>query len=81
MIFAASFFFFVCLAPHLAADKDSSCVNEESTLVLVLQELAGYTGGDTSFLKEDFELQLNKPFLWGSVSQSCKKDHWTAHHF
>jgi len=32
-----------------------------------LQELAGYTGGDVSFLKEDFEFQLNKQLLWDSV--------------
>jgi len=32
-----------------------------------VQELAGYTGGDVSFLKEDFEFQLNKQLLWDSV--------------
>lgn len=32
-----------------------------------MQELAGYTGGDVSFLKEDFEFQLNKQLLWDSV--------------
>lgn len=32
------------------------------------QELAGYTGGDVSFIKEDFELQLNKPLALDSVS-------------
>lgn len=36
--------------------------------VLPLQELAGYTGGDVSFIKEDFELQLNKQLLFDSVS-------------
>jgi len=30
-------------------------------------DLAGYTGGDVSFLKEDFEFQLNKQLLWDSV--------------
>uniref|UniRef100_A0A671PIH6 Sorting and assembly machinery component 50 homolog A n=1 Tax=Sinocyclocheilus anshuiensis TaxID=1608454 RepID=A0A671PIH6_9TELE len=30
-------------------------------------ELAGYTGGDVSFLKEDFEIQLNKTLFWDSV--------------
>lgn len=34
---------------------------------MVCQELAGYTGGDVSFLKEDFEIQLNKTLLWDSV--------------
>ncbi|MBO8619758.1 BamA/TamA family outer membrane protein, partial [Staphylococcus aureus] len=33
----------------------------------VNQELAGYTGGDVSFIKEDFELQLNKPLALDSV--------------
>ena len=31
------------------------------------QELAGYTGGDVSFIKEDFELQLNKPLALASA--------------
>lgn len=35
--------------------------------VVVVQELAGYTGGDASFLKEDFEIQLNKTLFWDSV--------------
>lgn len=35
-----------------------------------LQELAGYTGGDASFLKEDFELQLNRRLFWDSVRQN-----------
>uniref|UniRef100_A0A671NY26 Sorting and assembly machinery component 50 homolog A-like n=1 Tax=Sinocyclocheilus anshuiensis TaxID=1608454 RepID=A0A671NY26_9TELE len=30
-------------------------------------ELAGYTGGDVSFLREDFEIQLNKTLFWDSV--------------
>lgn len=38
-----------------------------------LQELAGYTGGDASFLKEDVELQFNRRLFWDSVSRghSC----------
>lgn len=44
-----------------------------------LQELAGYTGGDVSFLKEDVELQVNRRLFWDSVghrmpaksNQSC----------
>lgn len=36
--------------------------------ILCQQELAGYTGGDVSFIKEDFELQLNKQLLFDSVS-------------
>uniref|UniRef100_A0A668ARS8 Sorting and assembly machinery component 50 homolog, like n=1 Tax=Myripristis murdjan TaxID=586833 RepID=A0A668ARS8_9TELE len=35
--------------------------------VFALQELAGYTGGDASFLKEDFELQMNRRLFWDSV--------------
>ena len=35
--------------------------------VFAPQELAGYTGGDASFLKEDFELQLNRRLFWDSV--------------
>lgn len=38
--------------------------------VFVPQELAGYTGGDASFLKEDFELQLNRRLFWDSVRQN-----------
>uniref|UniRef100_A0A665WW77 POTRA domain-containing protein n=1 Tax=Echeneis naucrates TaxID=173247 RepID=A0A665WW77_ECHNA len=46
-----------------------SSVNRAMTLTCTsaLQELAGYTGGDASFLKEDFELQLNRRFFWDSV--------------
>lgn len=32
-----------------------------------LQELAGYTGGDVGFLKEDVELQVNRRLFWDSV--------------
>lgn len=42
-----------------------TCIN--SHLFLSLQELAGYTGGDARFLKEDFEIQLNKRLFWDSV--------------
>lgn len=49
------------------------------TDVVVVQELAGYTGGDASFLKEDFEIQLNKTLFWDSVSfynlHFCKLSH------
>lgn len=34
---------------------------------MVFQELAGYTGGDASFLKEDFEIQMNRRLFWDSV--------------
>ncbi|KAF3855185.1 hypothetical protein F7725_023240 [Dissostichus mawsoni] len=47
----------------------SFAVREESghSLKSSLSELAGYTGGDASFLKEDFEIQLNKTLFWDSV--------------
>lgn len=38
--------------------------------MFALQELAGYTGGDASFLKEDLEVQLNRRLFWDSVSHS-----------
>lgn len=41
-------------------------------VLVSLQELAGFTGGDASFLKEDFELQLNKSVLWDSVSPTFR---------
>lgn len=40
------------------------------------QELAGYTGGDVSFLKEDFELQLNKQLVLDSVSTQLGRGHF-----
>ncbi|MBZ3881803.1 Sorting and assembly machinery component 50-like protein [Sciurus carolinensis] len=54
----------------------SSILPTRGALLKVNQELAGYTGGNVSFLKEDFELQLNKQlvldsvfsaFLWGEM--------------
>ncbi|KAL8220748.1 UNVERIFIED_CONTAM: sorting and assembly machinery component 50 [Gekko kuhli] len=48
--------------------RKSSILPRQGALLKINQELAGYTGGDVSFLKEDFELQLNRPFLWDSVS-------------
>ncbi|XP_066525245.1 sorting and assembly machinery component 50 homolog B [Hoplias malabaricus] len=47
--------------------RNSSILPRKGALLRINQELAGYTGGDASFLKEDLELQLNRPFLWGSV--------------
>lgn len=47
------------------------CLQESSSALTCPsppQELAGYTGGDVSFLKEDFELQLNKQLVLDSVS-------------
>ncbi|KAH0616400.1 hypothetical protein JD844_027460 [Phrynosoma platyrhinos] len=41
--------------------------NEIVSFKFLFKELAGYTGGDVSFLKEDFELQVNKQLLWDSV--------------
>ncbi|KAK2509001.1 hypothetical protein MC885_002379 [Smutsia gigantea] len=47
----------------------SFAVRKESghSLKSSLSELAGYAGGDVSFIKEDFELQLNKQLLFDSV--------------
>lgn len=60
----------------------SSSVSE--VRVFVLQELAGYTGGDASFLKEDLELQLNRRLFWDSVShfkENNEQFHWSFVHF
>ncbi|KAI7791965.1 sorting and assembly machinery component 50-like protein B, partial [Triplophysa rosa] len=56
------------LSHTMAIDtRNSAILPRRGALLRISQELAGYTGGDASFLKEDFEVQLNKPFIWGSV--------------
>ncbi|XP_051740814.1 sorting and assembly machinery component 50 homolog A [Ctenopharyngodon idella] len=47
--------------------RNSTILPRKGALLKINQELAGYTGGDVSFLKEDFEIQLNKTLLWDSV--------------
>ncbi|XP_053741166.1 sorting and assembly machinery component 50 homolog A-like isoform X2 [Synchiropus splendidus] len=47
--------------------RNSSILPSKGSLLKIHQELAGYTGGDTSFLKEDFEVQINKPLAWDCV--------------
>uniref|UniRef100_UPI00398EF9AB sorting and assembly machinery component 50 homolog n=1 Tax=Pristiophorus japonicus TaxID=55135 RepID=UPI00398EF9AB len=47
--------------------RNSAILPKRGALLKINQELAGYTGGDVSFLKEDFELQFNKSLLWDSV--------------
>lgn len=47
--------------------EETRNTRHNSWILLSVQELAGYTGGDVSFLKEDFEFQLNKQLLWDSV--------------
>lgn len=47
--------------------RNSSILPRSGGLLRIHQELAGYTGGDASFLKEDFEIQLNKSLFWDSV--------------
>ncbi|CAI9566088.1 unnamed protein product [Staurois parvus] len=47
--------------------RNSTILPKRGALLKINQELAGYTGGDVSFLKEDFELQLNKQLSWDSV--------------
>ncbi|MBZ3875349.1 Serine/threonine-protein phosphatase 2A 56 kDa regulatory subunit gamma isoform [Sciurus carolinensis] len=44
-----------------------SILPTRGTLLKVNQERAGYTAGDVSFLKEEFELQLNKQLVLDSV--------------
>ncbi|KAM4670319.1 sorting and assembly machinery component 50 homolog isoform 2-T2 [Amazona ochrocephala] len=47
--------------------RNSSILPRRGALLKINQELAGYTGGDVSFLKEDFEFQLNKQLIWDSA--------------
>ncbi|XP_059392797.1 sorting and assembly machinery component 50 homolog A [Carassius carassius] len=47
--------------------RNSTILPRKGALLKINQELAGYTGGDVSFLKEDFEIQLNKTLFWDSV--------------
>ncbi|XP_041111110.1 sorting and assembly machinery component 50 homolog A [Polyodon spathula] len=47
--------------------RNSAILPRQGALLKMNQELAGYTGGDASFLKEDFEIQLNKRLCWDSV--------------
>ncbi|KAM9807943.1 sorting and assembly machinery component 50 homolog A-like [Neosynchiropus ocellatus] len=47
--------------------RNSSILPSKGSLLKIHQELAGYTGGDTRFLKEDLEVQLNKPLAWDCV--------------
>ncbi|XP_016118671.1 sorting and assembly machinery component 50 homolog A-like, partial [Sinocyclocheilus grahami] len=44
--------------------RNSTILPRKGALLKINQELAGYTGGDVSFLKEDFEIQLNKTLFW-----------------
>ncbi|OCT88055.1 hypothetical protein XELAEV_180166831mg, partial [Xenopus laevis] len=46
--------------------RNASILPKSGALLKINQELAGYTGGDVSFLKEDFELQLNRQLTWDS---------------
>ena len=48
---------------------NSSILPTIGVLLKVNHEQAGYTAGDVSFLKEDFELQLNKQVVLDLVSQ------------
>uniref|UniRef100_A0A8C9WEL3 SAMM50 sorting and assembly machinery component n=1 Tax=Scleropages formosus TaxID=113540 RepID=A0A8C9WEL3_SCLFO len=47
--------------------RNSAILPRRGALFRINQELAGYTGGDASFLKEDFEIQLNRRLFWDSV--------------
>uniref|UniRef100_A0AAZ3Q1C9 Sorting and assembly machinery component 50 homolog, like n=1 Tax=Oncorhynchus tshawytscha TaxID=74940 RepID=A0AAZ3Q1C9_ONCTS len=48
-------------------NRNSAIFPKKGALLRINQELAGYTGGDASFLKEDFELQVNRRLVWDSV--------------
>lgn len=62
----------------LVNERNSSSKNKNTVIIylffMVCQELAGYTGGDVRFLKEDFEIQLNKTLFWDSVRCFGKKN-------
>ncbi|KAJ8245532.1 hypothetical protein GJAV_G00271740 [Gymnothorax javanicus] len=47
--------------------RRSAIFPRKGALLKINQELAGYTWGDASFLKEDVELQLNKHLFWDMV--------------
>ncbi|XP_035280364.1 sorting and assembly machinery component 50 homolog A isoform X1 [Anguilla anguilla] len=47
--------------------RNSAILPRKGALLKINQELAGYSGGDVSFLKEDFEIQLNRRLFWDSV--------------
>ncbi|XP_069758391.1 sorting and assembly machinery component 50 homolog, partial [Narcine bancroftii] len=47
--------------------RTSAIIPKRGSLLKINQELAGYTGGDVKFLKEDFELQFNQSLLWDCV--------------
>ncbi|CAM4734584.1 hypothetical protein PO909_021585 [Leuciscus waleckii] len=47
--------------------RNSTILPRKGALLKINQELAGYTGGDVRFLKEDFEIQFNKTLFWDSV--------------
>ncbi|KAJ8269555.1 hypothetical protein COCON_G00121620 [Conger conger] len=47
--------------------RNSAIFPKKGALLKINQELAGYSGGDVSFLKEDFEIQLNQRLFWDSV--------------
>ncbi|XP_021421836.2 sorting and assembly machinery component 50 homolog A [Oncorhynchus mykiss] len=47
--------------------RNSAILPRRGALLKINQELAGYTGGDASFLKEDFEIQFNRRLFWDSV--------------
>ncbi|XP_008313447.1 sorting and assembly machinery component 50 homolog B [Cynoglossus semilaevis] len=56
------------LSHTFSVDSRNSAIFPSSGGLLRLnQELAGYTGGDANFLKEDFELQLNRHLFWDTV--------------
>uniref|UniRef100_A0A1A8FPD6 Sorting and assembly machinery component 50 homolog n=1 Tax=Nothobranchius korthausae TaxID=1143690 RepID=A0A1A8FPD6_9TELE len=59
--------------------RNSSILPRKGGLLKIHQELAGYTGGDARFLKEDFEIQLNKTLL--GLCSFCITLGWPAFAF
>ncbi|CAL1594833.1 unnamed protein product [Knipowitschia caucasica] len=56
------------LSHSMVLDSRSSTILPKSgALLRVQQELAGFSAGDVSFLKENVELELNKSLIWDTV--------------
>ncbi|XP_070553944.1 sorting and assembly machinery component 50 homolog B-like [Ptychodera flava] len=47
--------------------RDENIFPSSGYLLKLNQELAGYTGGDIKFIKEEVELQLNQSLFWNMV--------------
>ncbi|XP_006819162.1 sorting and assembly machinery component 50 homolog A-like [Saccoglossus kowalevskii] len=57
-----------CLKHTYTRDtRDENVLPSSGYLLKLNQELAGYTGGDIKFFKEEMELQLNQKLFWDIV--------------